>query len=57
MISGAPFDGSGKDSAILADFRGKVEKLENATTPTKKRLLDEGIAAMQGPVQDAASRR
>ena len=28
VITGAPFDGSGKDSAILADFRGKVEKLE-----------------------------
>ena len=27
VITGAPFDGSDKDSAILADFRGKVDKL------------------------------
>jgi hypothetical protein len=25
---GAPFDDSGKDSAILEDFRGKVDKLK-----------------------------
>jgi uncharacterized protein (DUF885 family) len=50
VISGAPFDDSGKDSAILADFRGKVEKLK-ADDATKKRLLDEGIAALEGPFQ------
>ena len=47
VLTGAPFDGSGKDSALLADFRGKVEKLE-ATPEEKKRLLDQGIAAMRG---------
>jgi len=50
VISGAPFDGSGKDSALLADFRGKVEKLK-ADDATKKRLLDEGTAALAGPFQ------
>ena len=50
IITGAPFDDSGKDSALLADFRGKVEKLEIADAE-KKRLLDEGIAAMKGPVR------
>ena len=50
VISGAPFDDSGKDSAILADFRGKVEKLK-ADDATKKRLLDDGIAALKGPFQ------
>ncbi len=50
VISGAPFDDSDKDSAILADFRGKVEKLD-ADDATKKRLLDEGIAALKGPFQ------
>jgi uncharacterized protein (DUF885 family) len=50
VITGAPFDDSGKDSAILADFRGKVEKLE-ADDATKKRLLDEGTAALKGPFQ------
>ncbi len=51
VLSGAPFDDSGKDSAILADFRGKVEKLD--TTPEeKKRLLDAGVAAMRGPMKE-----
>jgi uncharacterized protein (DUF885 family) len=50
VITGAPFDDSGKDSALLADFRGKVEKLETDDA-TKKRLLDEGTAALEGPFQ------
>jgi len=50
VISGAPFDASGADSAILADFRAKVGKLE-VPEAEKKRLLDAGIAAMQGPMQ------
>jgi uncharacterized protein (DUF885 family) len=50
VISGAPFDDSGKDSALLADFRGKVEKLE-ADEATKKRLIDEATAALAGPFQ------
>ncbi len=52
VLAGAPFDDSGKDSAILADFRGKVEKLEIGDAE-KKRLLDEGIAAMRGPMKSA----
>ena len=48
VITGAPFDGSDKDSAILADFRGKVDKLK-AEDAAKKRLLDEGTAALKGP--------
>ena len=32
VIPGAPFDDSGKDSAILADFRGKLDKLESRRT-------------------------
>ena len=54
VISGAPFDASGKDSAILADFRGKVEKLD-VPEAEKKRLLDAGIAAMKGPMQRGIS--
>jgi uncharacterized protein (DUF885 family) len=50
VISGAPFDDSGKDSALLTDFRGKVEKLETDDA-TKKRLLDEATAALKGPFQ------
>jgi uncharacterized protein (DUF885 family) len=52
VIAGAPFDDSGKDSAILADFRGKVDKLE-APDAEKKRLLDEGVAAMKGPLKNS----
>ena len=48
VITGAPFDGSDKDSAILADFRGKVDKIETDDA-TRKRLLDEGTAALKGP--------
>jgi uncharacterized protein (DUF885 family) len=55
VLSGEPFDGSGKDSAILADFRGKVDKLK-ADDATKKRLLDEGIAAMKGPMQSSVTK-
>ena len=51
VLTGAPFDTSGKDSAILADFRAKVEKLE-IPDAEKKRLLDAGIAAMQNPMRN-----
>jgi uncharacterized protein (DUF885 family) len=50
VLTGAPFDDSGKDSAILADFRAKVGKLD-APDAEKQRLLDAGIAAMQGPMK------
>ena len=50
IITGAPFDDSGKDSAILEDFRGKVDKLKTDDA-TKKRLIDEGTAALKGPFQ------
>jgi len=50
IITGAPFDDSGKDSAILEDFRGKVDKLKTDDA-TKKRLIDEATAALKGPFQ------
>ena len=50
VITGAPFDGSSKDSAILEDFRGKVDKLKTDDA-TKKRLIDEATAALKGPFQ------
>jgi uncharacterized protein (DUF885 family) len=50
VLTGTPFDSSGKDSAILADFRAKVNKL-GIPDAEKKRLLDAGIAAMQGPMR------
>jgi len=48
ILKGAPFDGSAEDSAILADFRGKVGKLE-VPDAEKQRLMDAGIAALKGP--------
>ena len=50
VLSGEPFDESGKDSAILADFRGKVDTLAIADSE-KERLMDAGIAAMRGPMR------
>lgn len=50
VLTGAPFDDSGTDSAILADFRGKVGKLDVADAE-KQRLLDAGTAALAGPFQ------
>jgi uncharacterized protein (DUF885 family) len=48
VLKGAPFDGVAEDSAILADFRGKVGKLE-IPDAEKQRLVDAGIAALKGP--------
>jgi uncharacterized protein (DUF885 family) len=50
VLTGAPFDDSGKDSAILADFRAKVAKLDVADAE-KQRLLDAATAALAGPFQ------
>lgn len=48
VLKGAPFDDSKEDSAILADFRGKVGKLEIADAE-KQRLIDAAITALKGP--------
>ena len=48
VLKGAPFDDSKEDSAILADFRGKIAKLEIADAE-KQRLVDAAIAALKGP--------
>ncbi len=50
VLKGAPFDDSDVDSAVLADFRGKVDKLA-IDDAGKRRLLDAGIAAMRGPMR------
>jgi uncharacterized protein (DUF885 family) len=49
VLKGAPFDGSTEDSAILADFRGKVGKLE-IPDAEKQRLIDAAMVALKGPV-------
>ena len=48
VLKGAPFDDSKEDSAILADFRAKVGKLDVADAE-KQRLIDAAIAALKGP--------
>lgn len=48
MLKGGPFDGSGTDSAVLADFRAKVGKL-GITEAERERLLTAAVAALTGP--------
>lgn len=45
LLKGAPFDDSGEDSVLMADFRKKVEALEIDDT-TKADLLGRGETAM-----------
>ncbi|WP_310467211.1 DUF885 domain-containing protein [Sphingomonas sp.] len=54
VISGAPFD-RGADSALWADFKGKVGKLD-ADAATKARLLEAGKAALLDDVRPAFRR-
>ena len=46
IISGAPFDDSEEDSAILADFRSKVDALE-IDDSEKARLISDATSALQ----------
>ncbi len=46
LLKGAPFDDSGEDSAILADFKGKVDALE-IDQAEKDRLIGEAAAALE----------
>ena len=48
VLTGAPFDDSGEDSALLADFKGKVEALE-IDEAEKERLVNDAVAALEGP--------
>ena len=52
IITGAPFDDSGEDSPLLADFRGKVEALE-IDDEAKTALIDRAIADLTGSVEPA----
>ena len=40
LITGAPFDNSGKDNALLKDFSGKLENLVNAETISAEKSAD-----------------
>jgi len=55
IISGAPFDDSGEDSPIMADFRGKVAALE-LSEEESARLISEAETALTGVVAPAYQR-
>jgi uncharacterized protein (DUF885 family) len=46
VISGAPFDDSGKASPIWADFTNKVARLNAVDDRTKEQLIQDGRAAL-----------
>lgn len=52
LISGAPFDDSGEDAPVFADFKAKVEKLE-IDAAEKARLVNEAEVALLGPVKSS----
>ncbi len=47
VIKGAPFDDSGEESAIFADFKSKVEKLD-AAPAVKAKLMADATASLNG---------
>ena len=56
VITGAPFDTSGSDSAVWADVKAKVATLQKKGTLTEAKanlLLDEARAALTGPFRTA----
>lgn len=55
MITGAPFDENAEDSALMADFRGKVEALE-ISGEEQKRLVDAAISALRNSVRPGYER-
>lgn len=56
IVSGAPFDDSGRDSALWADLKAKVADLQKKGVLDEakgKALLDQGRAALTGPFRGA----
>ena len=53
VIAGAPFDTSGKKSALLEDIEGKIAALTDADAATKASLLADATASLTGAVQPA----
>lgn len=51
VIKGAPFDDSGEDAPIFADFKSKVDALE-IDQAEKDRLISEATTALTGPFAD-----
>lgn len=55
QLSGQPFDASGEESALLADFRNKIESMELAAAQQDE-LIDEAADALQSVYQPALLR-
>ena len=55
LLKGAPFDDNGEDTAVLADFRGKVDALEIEQSE-KDRLISEAEAALKGPYKNSINK-
>jgi len=53
IITGEPFDASGKPSTLLEDFQKKIAKLPDADPATKDRLLADAKLALTGAVKPA----
>jgi len=53
IITGAPFDATGKDSVLLEDFSKKVAALKEVDPQTKDRLLADAKDALQSSVKPA----
>lgn len=53
IIAGAPFDTSGKKSALLEDIETKVAALKDADAATKEQLLVDATNALTGTVRPA----
>jgi uncharacterized protein (DUF885 family) len=53
IIAGAPFDASGKKSALFEDIEGKIAALKDTDDATKKQLLVDATAALTGSVKPA----
>ncbi len=56
IITGAPFDTSGKKSALLEDIEGKVAALKDVEPTTRAQLLADATAALTGTVKPAYER-
>jgi uncharacterized protein (DUF885 family) len=56
VIAGAPFDSSGKKSALWEDFENKVDRLKDLEAERKSQLLSEARAALVEAVGPAYER-
>jgi uncharacterized protein (DUF885 family) len=56
VVTGAPFDASGKDSALWTDAQEKINALKDADAATKAALLADARAALTDAVQPVYGR-